>query len=140
MPRKKGSTSGRTNGLNGANSSSKGSDVEWKWHNIKLTDEDAEFLASSDATLEYLATCACELADNGVRFKIEPTDGGKSIRATLYGPYLDNDAVLVGVSSYAGTVRDALLACLYKFDHYLGGSFSNVVLEDASNRPSTRFR
>jgi len=140
MPRKKGTNNAGINHANGNSGSRKGGNVEWKWHNIKLTDEDAEFLAGSDATLEYLAISACELADNGFGFKVEPTDGGKSIRATIYGSYMDNELILVGVSSYGGTVRDALLAVLYKFDHYLGGDFSSVVLENASDRPTSRFR
>lgn len=140
MPRK-GKISHGSNTVNAGNGDRRaGGNVEWKWCNIRLSDEDVEFLSQSDSTLEYLAACAVALADDGIGFKIEPTDGGKSIRATLYRPDTRNGNVIIGVSSYSGTVRDALLACLYKLDTYLGGDFSTVPEQTDPEGARPRFR
>jgi hypothetical protein len=140
MPRKMEQKNVRADNNAGNNNRGARGNAEWRWINITLRDEDISILATSDATLEYLATCAVVLADDGIGFKIEPADEGKSIRCTIYRPNMGDGNVIVGVSSYSSTVRDTLLACLYKLDTYLGGDFSTIPDEIVHKSERPRFR
>lgn len=140
MPRKgKTNVSGINNNVSNGNSG-KGGRNEWKWVNLKLSDEDIDTLAKSDATLEYLACCGVALANDGIGFKVEPTDEGKSIRCTIYRPNFNGRGDIIGISSYSDNVRDAILAGLYKLDNYMGGDFSTYSPEDAIESATPRFR
>jgi len=140
MPRKKGAQNGTNVNNDGNNRGGQGSNAQWQWINIRLSDEDFDVLGGSDATLVNLALSAVSLADDGIGFKIEPTDEGKSIRATLYRSDFPSRGVISGVSSYADNVRDALLAALYKLDVYLGGDFSTIPQEAIRDGSRPRFR
>lgn len=139
MPRK-GKQNVGTNFNGGNGNIGKGSGNEWKWCNIKLTRDDADILAQSDATLEYVATSLAALADDGIGITIKPVDNGESRCVTIYRPDYPRTGVTVGVSSFGGSVRDAGLACLYKLDTYLGGDFSAYDLEDDTPSERPRFR
>lgn len=138
MPRKKGTQNGSVNHNDVNSSGGQRGNAQWQWVNITLTDEDTELLSRSDVTLEYLALSCVALADDGIGFKVEPTDDGKSIRATLYRPDFPSRGVISGVSSYADNVRDALMVALHKLDVYLGGDFSTI--PDKAVRDGTRPR
>lgn len=139
MPRK-GKSNGSITG-NGNNSGSGASGgVKWQWANIKLTDDDADILEQSDATLEYVATCLAALADDSMGVTIKPVDEGKSRCVTIYRSDFPSRGTTVGVSSFGSTVRDAGLACLYKLDTYLGGDFSAYDQQDDNTIGRPRFR
>jgi len=139
MPRKKGSNGTASN--NGGNSNSgEGKRNEWKWANVKFSDEDLDVLAASDQTLEFLSACICALANDGIGVTIKPVDAGKSVCCTLYRPDYPGDGVTLGVSAFGGNVRDALLSVLYKLDNYGGGDFTGFDIEVSSETPKSRFR
>jgi hypothetical protein len=140
MPAKKDVRNGSTGNVNGNGGGSKGSNDGWKWVNVTLSDDDARLLTKSDATLEYLSACGAELADRGYGFKVESTDQGKSVRCVVYRPDFPVRGRIIGVSAYAGNARDAILACLYKLDTYLGGDFSTVGDDDLPETQRPRFR
>lgn len=137
---RKGKSDGRVN-VNGSDSSrtARGGD-EWKWVNIKLSDEDIATLGQSDATLEYVAVSLVALAGDGLGFSVKPTDEGKSICCTIYRPDFPLAGRTLGVSSFSDNVRDAILACIYKLDTYGGGDFSGFDVEDRVSGARPRFR
>lgn len=126
---------------NGVNRSSRtGGDAKWVWANCKLSDEDNTNLADSETTLEYLATSIVALGNDGLGVTIKPVDSGESICVTIYRPNFPDAGTTVGVSAFAGNIRDAILACLYKLDTYGGGDFSGFDLESGSSGARPRFR
>jgi hypothetical protein len=139
MPRKRGSN-GSAGNIDGHNSRSESGGTEWKWANIPLESADIEHLEQSDLTFEFLAAAVVLLADDGIGVTVKPIDGGKSICCTLYRSDPDNSGVIVGVSSFGGNTRDALLVSVYKLDTKLGGEFSNVSEYVSDTKPRQRFR
>lgn len=139
MPRKKQSNGGTTNNHGNSDSGSRGG-TKWVWANIHLENEDIEYLSQSDSTMEFLATSILALGDDGIGVTVKPVDNGKSICCTLYRPDSANPSIIIGVSSFGGTVRDALMVALYKLDEKLGGEFDNAshFTQDTGERP--RFR
>lgn len=138
--RSKGNKNGSINGTNGTRDSGQGSGNEWKWINIPLQDEDAFHLDGSDLTLEFLAGSIASLANDGYGVTIKPTDNGETVCCTIYRPNFPRRGVTIGISGFAGNVRDALLVTMYKFDEKLGGSFTNYTEFDTPNREKSRFR
>jgi len=139
MPRKRGSN-GTTNNANVNGGGGEGKRDEWKWANLRLSPEDIDILGSSDATLEYLATQCCELADGGIGFTVKPADLGKSRCAILYRPDFPVSGRTLAVSAYADNARDALLTVLYKLDTYGGGDFTGFDVADIPQGIKSRFR
>jgi hypothetical protein len=123
---------------NAASGKQAGVEKSISWLNIPLSDDDITTLEQSPATYETVAASLLSLADDGFDFSIKPVDGGKSIMAAVYG-YADGDTTRkMGVSAFAENSRDASLACLYKFEELLGGSFPSGHVDTA--RPKSRFR
>lgn len=140
MPRKKGSPNDNANKPSTNRFGKSGDRNEWKWVNLELSDDDLSELEQSQATLEYLAACAVGLGDEGIGITVVPCDEGKSFRFTFYGSVPGVANVTFGVSSYGGTIRDALLVGLYKFDILLGGDFDTVKHNIDTEKPRRRFR
>lgn len=139
MPRK-GKQNGNTDKPRFHDNRGTGGGNEWKWANIRLDDEDIAILEQSDASLEFLAACIVVLADDGIGVTIKPVDAGKSFCCTLNRPSDTDTGVVIGVSSFAGTIRDALLVSLHKLDHKLGGEFANAEHFVSATPERPRFR
>lgn len=139
MPRKK-QNNGSAANHNGDDNRRQGSGAKWVWANIHLENEDIEYLSQSDSSMEFLATSVLALGDDGIGITVKPVDNGKSICCTLYRSDSANPSVIIGVSSFGSTVRDALMVALYKLDEKLGGEFDNAAhfTQDTGERP--RFR
>jgi len=139
MPRK-GNSNGRVKGLDGKRDIPQSGGGGWRWINIRLTDEDIAVLSNADDTLEYLAASVLALAMEGVNITVKSMDGGETICCTLNRPDSDNRGGVSGISSFSGTVRDALLVSLYKYERLLGGEWDNIAhfAETMGSRP--RFR
>ena len=127
-------------GSNGSSSGSKTIGSGFKWVNIELDDSSVLELEQSEATLEYLSACLCGLADNGLGFKVAPSSDGKSICATLYKSDTGSGGISYGLSAFAGNVRDAELALLYKYEVSLEGSFDNIDRYVSDTTSRSRFR
>lgn len=135
------SKSNGTASNNGSNSSSReSSGAKWVWSNCRLSDEDITTLEQSDATLDYLASCLVALGDDGYGVTIKSVDSGKSRCVTIYRPDYPTPGITVGVSSFGSSVRDAILAVLFKLDNYGGGDFTGFDLESAAEGTRPRFR
>jgi len=139
MPR--GAKKNGTTANNGTdNRGGKGSDVKWVWGNCKLSDEDTAELSDSEDTLEYLATCLAGLGNDGFGFTCKPVDKGESHCCTIFRPDFPVAGTTIGVSAFAGNIRDAILACLYKLDTYGGGDFTGFDVESGNTGSKSRFR
>jgi hypothetical protein len=139
MPReKKKNGTASDNGVN--NGRSAGSGVKWQWGNCKLSNEDISSLERDTSSLEYLASCLVALGADGYGFSCKPVDQGESHCCTIYRPDYPSKGNTVGVSSFGGNIRDAILTCLYKLDHYGGGDFSGFDLEMPAEGTKPRFR
>lgn len=139
MPRK-GKQNDNTGNASANRNFRSGSGNEWKWANIELSSTDIDVLTNSNATLEYLAGCIAVLANDGIGVTIKPIDSGESICVTLYRPDFQGNRYTIGVSSFGGNVRDALLVTLYKLDEKLGGEFDNAVEYVSAIPQKSRFR
>ena len=139
MPRKK-NVYGSANQQHNDKPISSGNGNGWRWINVELDDSDIELVEQSDSTLEYLAACVLSLADDGYGVSVKPVDGGKSICCTIYRPDFPDTGVTAGLSSFGGSVHDALLSALYKFDEKCGGEFTREHLGSSADKPKRRFR
>lgn len=139
MPRK-GKQNDNTGNTGGNRNFGQSSGNEWKWANIELSSADIDILTNSNTTLEYLAGCIAVLANDGIGVTIKPVDSGKSVCVTIYRPDFQGNGYTVGISSFGGNVRDALLVTLYKLDEKLGGEFNNAVEYVQAIPPKSRFR
>lgn len=139
-PPKKDKKNGTVNDNGKHDSGGKGSGTKWVWGNCKLSDQDIATLDGNTSTLDYLATCLVALGNDGYGFTCKPVDQGKSHCCTIFRPDFPNTGTTVGVSAFAGNIRDAILACIYKLDTYGGGDFSGFDVADVDKRPQSRFR
>lgn len=139
MPRGK-KTNGTANDNGSNNRSSAGGGTQWKWGNCKLSDEDIATLERDQSTVEYLATCLVALGSDGFGFTCKPVDKGESYCCTIFRPDYPSVGTTVGVSAFAGNIRDAILTCLYKLDNYGGGDFTGFDIENDNQGSKPRFR
>jgi hypothetical protein len=114
------------------------SDGQIVWCNVKLSDDDIAYLTELGTTFDELGAKLLAVADNGQNFSVKRLTGEQSIMCAITGVCTDNSGRLMGVSAFSDNVRDATLACLYKFEHLLGGSFGPEHLLSNNIRP--RFR
>lgn len=113
---------------------------ELRWINIKLTDTDLDALDKSESTFEFLSASIVALAGDGIGVSIRAIDRGESYCVTLIGSDSEGDSISYGLSSFGGSIRDALLTAVYKFDTYLGGSFDGARHLDSAAQQKQRFR
>lgn len=127
-----GNTRGQTQPIAGR------SNAPVRWLNVNLTDDDAAFLAESDATLDQLAAMACSMVVRGYSLTIKPMDGGGSVMACIVGQSSTHPDVNVGLSGFSDNVRDALLVLCYKFEDKLARQLPLPDGDATNSRP--RFR
>jgi len=139
MPRKR-NENGAAKGNGGNRDSGARGNAKWRWANCRLSDEDVATLEGDTSSMEYLATSFVALADDGYGVTIKSVDSGKSICCTVYRPDFPDTGTIVGVSAFGGSVRDAVLTCLYKLDQYGGGDFSGFELDNGADGSRPRFR
>lgn len=139
MPRKKGSNVNNTNGSAKLSTSDYDRD-SLRWCNIKLEDDDLAALEQSDATLEYLAARLCEISSDGINASIRHVDGGKSVCVSLLFPVSRGAIRTIGISSFGGNIRDAILCTVYKFDIRLDGDIESAIELLSTETAQRRFR
>lgn len=115
-------------------------DVKWQWVNCRLSNADISALERDESTVEYLVTCLVALGNDGFGFTCKPVDEGKSQCCTIYRPDHPSVGRTVGVSAFGGSLRDAVLTCLYKLDNYCGGDFTGIDDQDVAESAKPRFR
>lgn len=95
------------------------------WCNVSLGDDDVAYLEQQTTTYEELGALLLAVADEGYGFSVKALDKGDTIMCAIMGNADNNPEVSMGVSAFSPTVRDAVLACLYKFKQSLGGVFTD---------------
>ena len=139
MPRKKGNYNGSTNGTSNTsnNGAMRGNDV--KWFNQRLTAADFSELERADASLDYLLARVVELVDDGHGVSLKSIDKGESRSCTIIRPDLHDSSVAYGLSGFGGSIRDAILTALYKYDVLLEGDITNITASNTNLQSTRRF-